>query len=250
MKLFSRSPSKRRVIIRSGLAGLLLGGALALAAWGLHEEAAPNYYGEYKESVKAAAATLDVRDNCKIGKFGVAPWRKQAEPKDAAWEAHTRLALSAMALTPAAVDKAVVALRRAPDTAAVLGNRYGMPINSGSYYLPVFETTFRRSDGVYTICHASTTDFADDQQMEGATVHVIQDGAMTYHIGEFLACGNISRFLPAPPGWLPYGMQRPKAAVPAPGASGAAGAGNQIPEPSSLALGWLALALAFFFGAS
>lgn len=229
MKLFSRSPSKRRVIVKSGTIGIVLGLAMAFCTVKYNEPSPEhNYYGSYSKNVKS----LEVRDNCRIKKFGVAPWR--VGEKNAEWEQHTRLALVAMGLPVDAIDKAILKLRDKSDGAVGFGNKYGMPTNSKNYYLPAFETTYKKNN-IYTVCHASSTDFKDNLQQEFATFYLVEHNGITYHIGEFLACGNVSRFFPAPNGWMPGNSNRGHIV-------------GTVPEPSSFLLVVLGFLLMIFAG--
>lgn len=232
MKLFSRSPSKRRVIIRSGVIGIAFGLSLALAGFALHEAEPPNYYGEYEHTATTVTTHVDVRGNCRIQKFGVAPWRQPDDPKDEAWERNTRVALGVMLIPTAAHDEAIRKLRGPADGFIGIGNLDG-----------AFETTFRDRNGVYTVCHASSTDFKDSDQREWATYHSLTHNGKVYTIGEFLACGNVSRFFPELGQGQggrnsPNGSRAGKQAVTP---NGTASAPLEIPEPGTLLLVLLAL---------
>lgn len=185
-------------------------------------------------------APVDVRSGCRIVAFGVAPWLRPGAPKDAQWERRTHKALAAMGVPMDAASEAIKRMRAgASDDAIGMGNVEGVAMASGQYYLPSFSTTYAKN-GRGTVCRDSATRFASDHRAEYAVVYRIQHGDKTYHLGEFLACGNVSRFFPAPAGsgamalrWQDEGSAQgaPGRAGPAPGK-----AINHVPEPGTWAL--------------
>lgn len=182
-------------------------------------------------------APVDVRSGCRIAVFGVAPWLRPGAPKDAQWERRTHKALAAMGVPLDAAREAVKRMRAgASDDAIGMGNVEGVAMASGQYYLPVFSTTYSKNQRG-TVCHDSQTRFASDHRVEYAVVYRIQHGDKTYHLGEFLACGNVSRFFPAPPGNV---MRNQLGGTPQ------SQLGNNVPEPGTWALLCAALAGLYF----
>lgn len=187
--------------------------------------------------VSRPASDFEVRRNCRIGRFGVAPWLKPGAPKDAKWAVKTRQALEAMGVPAAAVER----LQGPPDGEVRVGNLDGQ-----------FHTTFR-SGAKYVTCLDSQTRFADDEQTEVADLYRFED----YHIVVFRVCGNVSRIFPAAPAAPPSASGTPG---PPPSLGDAPGPGQapswtpgpggpyEVPEPSTLVLFGLAFAAALWAG--
>lgn len=189
---------------------------------------------------------VDVRSGCRIAAFGVAPWLRPGAPKDSQWERRTHKALAAMGVPLDAASEAIKRMRAgASDDAIGMGNVEGVATASGQYYLPSFSTTYAKN-GRGTVCHDSATRFASDHRAEYAVVYRIQRGDKTYHLGEFLACGNVSRFFPVSHGGGSMALRKQDggSAQGAPGRAGVAPgpAVNHVPEPGTLALLCAALA--------
>lgn len=257
--LTSRSPNKRRLIVRYTAVGVALGAAVAGAAFYTPKAPAgqPDYYGApvYIDHAPSASP-VDVRTGCRIAAFGVAPWLPKGHARGMQWESATRRALAAMDLPDTVIDTAIARLRAGnPDEAIGMGNFEGQGTSTNALYLPAYSTTYRSGER-YTVCHDSQTRFLSADRREYAIVYRIQHQGQTFHIGEFLACGNVTRFFPAPPGWRAV----PPAAAhgaPVPGVPPAAGLPhgghiapipvpgqpNAVPEPSSLALALAGLAV-------
>lgn len=201
-------------------------------------------------------APVDVRTGCRIAVFGVAPWLKPGKPKDAAWERRTRKALSAMGLPEQAMGQTIERMRAGrADDALGMGNVDGIATASGQTYLPSFSTTYMQGQrGV--ACHDSQTRFVSDYRREYAVVYRVAHAGTVYHLGEFLACGNVSRFFPAPPGWagsapqasIPGSSQSDAAAISQRRSGAAAVTTHETPEPGTLALLGIAIACMGFPG--
>lgn len=192
----------------------------------------------------ATVTPVDVRMGCRIGAFGVAPWLKPGKPKNAAWEQRTRKALAAMGVPDEAAEMALTRMRSGrADDALGMGNMDGTATASGTTYLPSFSTTYMQG-GRGVVCHDSQTRFVSDHRQEFAVVYRVAHEDKVYHLGEFLACGNVSRFFPAPPGWTaryPHGEGAPAvsgrmAQRSDPATGGIIRADNAVPEPGTLAL--------------
>lgn len=207
--IFSRSPAKRKVQIKTAVSTALVINAVLVAVFFIqrgNETPAPaDFYGNpvILSNVSAAAARhFDVRTGCRISRFGVAPWRFNRETKDATWGDMTYRALTAAGMPEPAALMAVTAMRTGkPDETLGMGDTYGQGHTSAMYFLPRYDSTYRTGNR-YTACLDSGTRFGNDRQ-ESATVYRIGHEGKVYFVGEFLACGNVTRFYPAPPAWLP-----------------------------------------------
>lgn len=265
--IFSRSPSKRRVQIRTALwttivVSLLTAAPFVSNALINRDAAAPaDFYGHpvtLSSAPHGAAHHFDVRTGCRITRFGVASWRFSRETKDEQWSTMTYQAMRAAGLPEGAAAKAVAAMRAGkPDETLGMGDAFGQAHTSGMYFLSRYDTSYRTGNR-YTACLDSATRFGNDRQ-ESATVYRIAHDGQVYFVGEFLACGNVTRFYPAAPTWTPgvtpavpgpVGTpQAPGAIYPLPGPGlphgGRPGkptrpsqvvAVNETPEPGTLAL--------------
>ena len=220
----SRRPRRRRANRPLWTAlGIVAGAAAALTGQALYEHGLPGQapatheHGTLQvlDPVQATGRTtpVDVRSGCRIAVFGVAPWLKPGSPKDAAWEQRTRKALAAMSLPAGAVGAAIDRMRAGrADDALGMGNVEGVGTASGQTYLPSFTTTYMQGErGV--VCHDAQTRFVSDYRREYAVVYRIAHGGVVYHLGEFLACGNVSRFTVAPPGWAGHALPQKQATL-------------------------------------
>ena len=185
--------------------------------------------------------TFETRAACVIPQFGRYPWREVGAPMDDRWEAATRAALTKQGLPAGAVTVALSRLRAVtPDEFVGFSNTHGVS-SSRALYLPTFATTWRRG-GQWVLCESSRTNFRSDTQFEHALLYRVPYLGREYHVGMFLACGNVSVFTPAPSGWMPpVPRAEPRGLVVPPGASGRGlplpgGPVHEVPEPGSLAL--------------
>lgn len=227
MHIFSRSPAKRRVQVRTALITALvclpmlaIGPAVTYAVRQA-DKAPADYYGapvKLDTSASATAPLFDERTGCRISRFGVAPWRPNGAPRDERWADMTGRALRAAGLPEEAAAKAIVAMRTGKaDETAGLGNDHGQAHTSGMYFRKGFDTTYRVGNH-YTLCHDSATRFTDPSRQESTTIYRIPHGGQVYFVGEFLTCGNVTRFYPAPPAALPPAAVAPPGAIGGPGA--------------------------------
>lgn len=217
----------------------LIGAALATLA---HTVATPapetnlNHWGTLVAPVPGAAK-LDQHRGCKVGAFGASPWLRPGQPRGGEWVERTLAALRSMGMPQDAAVEAVARMRQGTDAQPLaMGNTHGVATVSGRLYLPVWSTTFSKGER-YGVCTPTRTDFANDYRQEFGVVYVVRgaDGR-EWHVGEFLACGNVSLFTPALPGWAPW------PGYPDGGGPGTGGAGrHDTPEPGTWALALLAL---------
>ena len=193
--------------------------------------------------VRIDGPTFEVRHNCRIARFGVAPWLKPGMPKDARWEQMTRLWLASINMPREGHDGAIAALRGASAGQVDVGNTSG-----------AFDTTYRIADR-YVSCLGSTTRFMSDTQTEPAQSYPYSYGGHLWRLAIIERCGNVTLLgavlvapilpvppvaaLPVPPLLAPHGgpgvyyLPSPPPAVgfPRPG-----GPVREVPEPGSLAL--------------
>ena len=242
-----RRPRPRFAVNALLAAALVVGAASATlvgVAFAPAPDAGPPDFLGYEVAVDEASSPalqaavsrgVRIRMGCKVGAFGVAPWRLQSAPRDHAWEHKTLLAFGTMGLPPEAAAMAVRRIKHGqPDGAIAMANTHGIAVvGEASLYLPVFHTTSTTGDQ-HTSCIGSTTNFGNDHRTEHATVYRVAHEGTTYHVGEILVCGNVTRFFPAPLGWMPYATAPALAhGAPAP-AHGAPGDITALPQPSAL----------------
>lgn len=206
--------------------------------------------------------TFEVRHNCRIGRFGVAPWLKPGLQKDEQWERMTRLALASMGMPRAAHDGAIARLRGPSAGDVTVGNTDGS-----------FDTTYRVGNR-WVACLQSQTRFSNDAWGEPADAHPYEYGGKVYRLAIIRKCGNVTLLPPPPvfaapvplpqpavggPGYLPPpfiggpGYHSPAPGgyiVPIPPVGPGGGTGNplivhNVPEPSTWTL--IAVAVAGFF---
>lgn len=247
-------PSRRARAILFTVLGLVLGASAASVAFMPPvPDVELDFWGEpvYLDHTPAAMP-MDIRIGCRISAFGVAPWNAPGKTKDLLWEIDTRRALRAMSVPDAVVAIAIARMRTGKaDDVAGFGDADGLTA-TGQAYESRFSTTYRSGER-RVVCHDSGTRFNSEHRREFATVHRIAHEGTTYHVGEFLACGNVSRFYPAAAAPVPRqmrGEQQPapegQAAPRSPSSSPKHAAPgrlivNQVPEPGVLALSALAL---------
>lgn len=190
---------------------------------------------------------LQIRTGCKIAALGVAPWSVPGLAlQRPTWELDTRRALAAMGVPAEHLTDAVIRIRSGkPDEVVGFGNLDGLS-STGARYLPAFSTTFMSGE-TPVVCHGSMLRFVNPHRREDALVYHVGG----YRVAVFQACGNVSRILPAPPGWTPY---TPKAA-PLPGPATAplpyhpgipSPVVRDVPEPGAVALFLAGLAALIF----
>lgn len=195
---------------------------------------------------------VNVHNGCRIATFGRYPWLPPGSPRTDAWRRDTTRALVLMGMPEETAIRAVARLSTVkPDGYVGMGDTHGLTTVSGQLYHPVFTTTYR-SNGQAVVCQGTVTNFQNNERQESALLYHIPDAkGRVWHVGEFLACGNVSLFTPAAPGWLPPGVPGiipPGGGAPRNGAGPAAGAGgsNNVPEPPTWALVLLAAAAGYF----
>lgn len=216
-----------------------------------------NDYGTLTQTMRSPmdGVNIGVYKDCFIREFGRAPWRAFGQPRDEAWEVKTRFALVAMGVPAEAIPGAIAAMRRGPQGQLGMSNLDGTDMLVK--YEPTFTTTYTK-DGRNGVCLNSRTRFATNDQREVADIYRINHRGEWYILGEFRACGNVSRFYPSMPE-LPMPDPMPGAVRPGPGAVGPIGpapapfpyfappkvveAPKEVPEPGTWAL--VALAAAF-----
>lgn len=198
---------------------------------------------------------LQIRTGCKIAALGVAPW---SVPRPT-WEIDTRRALAAMGVPAEQLTDAVARIRSGkPDEVVGFGNLDGLS-STGARYLPAFSTTFMSGE-TPVVCHGSMLRFVNPHRREDALVYHVGG----YRVAVFQACGNVSRILPAPPGWTPYkpaeghALAVPPQIAPLPALPGPATAPlpyhpgipspvvRDVPEPGAVALFLAGLAALIF----
>ena len=218
--------------------------AFAAIAFGTVQFHTYNDYGDVQKLALDAETPVDLRSGCRIAVFGTAPWLKPGHAKDKAWELRTHKALALMGIPPGAANVAVERMRIGKaDDAIAMGNTTGIGLSSGQVYAPRFTTTYLKN-GRGAVCRDSRTRFRSVEQMEYAVLYKIQHAGKTYHLGEFLACGNVSQFMvrdPAAP--IQPGDVQSEALIPGAPMHPEMPVVNEVPEPSTLALLCLALLL-------
>lgn len=233
------------------LRGFMLGVALCgLAAVSLNfsKPGRADFYGESMPA-KPGTTHINVKFKCLISAFGVAPWRAPGKDYTPQWELATADALFNVGVPKEAAPLAIAKLKDKPDGAIGMGNTHGTLSNGPQLFYPVFATTYKMGEQ-YTACLGSATNFNSDARQEFATVHRFVYKGETYWLGEFLACGNVTRFYPAPPGWVPFTVP-PGGVAPSPGPNSGPGGTDrfgpgvvhQVPEPSSPFLLMLVIAI-------
>lgn len=202
---------------------------------------------------------LQVRTGCRIAALGVAPWSAPGAARRPTWERDTRRALAAMGVPAEHLTEAVTRIRSGrPDEVVGFGNLDGMS-STGARYLPAFSTTFMSGE-TPVVCHGSMLRFGNPHRREDALVYHVGG----YRVAVFQACGNVSRILPAPPGWTPYkpaeghALAVPPQIAPLPALPGPATAPlpyhpgipspvvRDVPEPGAVALFLAGLAALIF----
>lgn len=237
------------------LRGFLLGVALSgFAAVGINSftpQTRADFYGEDMPA-KPGTTHIKTKFKCLISAFGVAPWRAPGKDYTPQWELATTEALFNMGVPKEGIPLALEKLKDKPDGAIGMGNTHGTLSNGSQLFYPVFATTYKMGEQ-YTACLGSTTNFMVDTRQEFATVHRFVYKGETYWLGEFLACGNVTRFYPAPPGWVPFTVPPGGSPGAGPGGSGPGGADrfgpgvvHKVPEPSSVLLLALCLGIAIW----
>lgn len=196
--------------------------------------------------------TFEVRSSCAIPQFGRYPWRVVGGTMNAQWETATRSALGKAGLPAGAVDVAIRRLKGVtPDDFVGFTNTHGLSSRGDATYLPTFATTWRNGDR-WVLCERSRTNFRSDTQSEHALLYRVPHEGRVWHVGMFLACGNVSVFTPAPLGWVPpLPRAEPRGLVVPPDASGRGlplpgDAVREVPEPGSFALMVAALGALFW----
>jgi hypothetical protein len=266
--IFSRNPAKRRVQKRTAVvtAALTLGAMtlpMALLMSPTPEPTSTDYWGtpvEIDRSPVTRPMKFDVLKDCAISAFGTHPWLAEGKAKGEEWEIATRWALAKQGVPDEIIGPAVRRLRGdASDATIRMGNTHGITGN-GRYFLPIFTTTYRSGER-WAVCRNSRTNFINPHRRESAPVHLILHGGVEYWFGHFESCNNVTRFTPAPPGWIP-GPSGPSASPPAapqgqaapnPSSGGGAAPGgpnatvHEVPEPGSIVLFAAALAGLIWF---
>jgi hypothetical protein len=198
-------------------------------------------------SIAPAGPTFEVRHNCRIARFGVAPWQPQGTARDAQWEQMTRLWLASVGMPQGGHDGAIAALRGASAGQVDLGNTSG-----------AFDTTYRVGDR-YVSCLQSQTRFTSDTQTEPAWSYPYSYGGREWRLVIIKRCGNVTLMppgvvapvllaIPAPAAAPPVSAMGPvmphggpgvyyqPPPLPAVGFPLPGGPVRDVPEPGSLAL--------------
>lgn len=201
---FSRSVAKQRVITKYSVRAAIITAVIA-SAIGIYfnkkEVVIPDYYGDVVKidtEVIEKELPVDIRKNCRISKFGLAPVLNQKEKKDFTWDRGMRKALLRSGVPLSTVEKAMPKLLSGQQDEFIgMGNTHGIT-KSGLLFYPTFMTTFKSNER-YGACADSRTNFSTDTQQEFAKLFFV-DG---WYIGEFIACSNVSIFHLAPNNWIP-----------------------------------------------
>lgn len=240
---FSKSKSKQNVItkysIRASLATALLcslvGATIYLNQTNKTVAESANYYGEVVQfdlDTPKTEPLVDSRKNCRIAQWGVAPVLTMEESKDFTWEVAMRKAMLKSSLPIPVIDKTITRLREDSFNQFVsFNNDYGVSSDKNNRYMyyPEFSTTFRHN-GRYGVCLTAQTAFKEPTKREFAKLYLVEHEGVVWHLGEFLACYNLSIFKVAPPGWIPYVDPSIPSSI----------AINKVPEPHIL---WLMIPL-------
>ena len=248
-------------------AGVMLAAVVGAvtAPWSHDNPERANDYGAPTVATAPTPSHIETRKRCTIAALGVAPWLTPGRAMGPQWGFDTLAALTEMGVPPATARTLVERMRAGdPDEMAEFDDYEGRA-SSGRRYLPGMSMTFR-SAGKPVVCHNSRLALTNRHRPEPAAVYRV-DG---YSIAVFLACGNVARVLPAPPGWTPFLLPPPSAldhnpgaplptpepgpgilppppvyppgVAPLPHAGGGNGTVHDVPEPSSVVLVLLALA--------
>lgn len=147
---------------------------------------------------------VSVKSGCRISTPGVAPWLPPGSKRSLKWEQASYSALLEMGLPPEAASLAVIRMKEGTtDGALGMSNLNGVGSGSDQLFFPTYHTTYRKGDK-WVVCRDSATAFANDERQEWAVLYRIPDAkGQIWHVGEFLVCGNLSVFQPAPYGWMP-----------------------------------------------
>lgn len=159
---------------------------------------------EVKTPVAASAMPVEVKGGCRIATPGIAPWLAPGSKRSPMWEQASYSALLQMGLPKEAASLAVIRMKNGQADGAVgMSNLYGIGSGSSQLYLPIYHTTYRKGDR-WVVCRDSATAFGNDERQEWAVMYKVPDASgRIWHVGEFLVCGNLSVFIPAPIGWIP-----------------------------------------------
>jgi hypothetical protein len=173
----------------------------------------------YGEPAKSGPSVLAQRIGCRIARFGLRPWAAPGTPWTTDRRAATRIALRDMGLPPGAALLAAAAMETAaPDDVVGMGNRGGVGMH-GKTFEPAFDTSYRSIESGRVVCHHSRTNFAVDTRAEYAPIWRIEHEGAVYWAGEFMACGNVSRFYEGPAIGPRQVLAQPQQ-LPEPGAGG------------------------------
>ena len=218
-------------------------------------------------------ATMQFRKDCKISRFGHYPWLKPGTKPDADWEAKTYQALRIAGVPRERIAGVVNRIKAKEfDDYVFVNNQYAVS-GSGVSFLPNFWMTWRHNDN-WVICENSSTNFTDDKRTEQAELYKVQINEDHFlYVSVFIACGNVSVMNEAPVNWVPHESLKPRVAHPSetggqygpiPGPGGQwywpvpsdkrtdvipypDGKTNTVPEPSSIYLTLLGIALVIGF---
>lgn len=178
-----------------------------------------NLWGDPAEQLVTASAQssmpVETKQGCRIATPGIAPWLAPGSKRSPLWEQATYSALQQMGLPKEAASLAVLRMKNGQADGAVgMSNLYGVGSGSSQLYLPIYHTSYRKGDR-WVVCRDSATAFGNDERQEWAVTYKVPDATGTiWHVGEFLVCGNVSVFIPAPLGWMPpRGVLAPAPAV-------------------------------------